>query len=68
MSIKSTIDCPDCGSPIYFESTLLISGQSFTCSNSNCGTSISLSSEETNVVANAFEKFEKIKHDALKQT
>ena len=67
MTVKSQIECPDCQSPIYMESTLLLAGHSFKCSNPNCGTTISLSLSETEKVSKAFQKFEKIREDAISQ-
>lgn len=67
MSVKTKIDCPDCQSPIYIESTLLLAGQSFKCSNPNCRTSISLSLSETEKVAQAFNQFENIRQNAVDQ-
>ncbi|MCG7535567.1 hypothetical protein [Pseudoalteromonas sp. OOF1S-7] len=44
MSIKSKIDCPQCGMPIHFESSLLQAGQAFCYANPSCGVTISLTS------------------------
>jgi len=67
MSVKTEINCPDCQSPIIIESSLLLAGQSFKCSNPKCHTSISLSLSETQKVAQAFNKFEEIRQDAVEQ-
>ena len=67
MSVKSQIACPDCGSPIYIESTLLLAGQSFNCTNEQCSVSISLSSSETQRVSDAYQKFEDIRDQAKAQ-
>lgn len=67
MTVKSQIECPDCRSPIYIESTLLLAGKSFKCSNQNCGTTISLSLSETEKVAQAFNKFQEIRESAIAQ-
>ncbi|MBQ4811473.1 hypothetical protein A7985_11420 [Pseudoalteromonas luteoviolacea] len=67
MSIKSKIDCPECTMPIYFESNLLLAGQSFSCSNPNCDVSIALTATDKEVVSNAFNKFEQIRESATTQ-
>ncbi len=68
MSVKTTVNCPDCGSPIYIESTLLLAGQRFSCSNEQCGTAISLSTEDTTKVENAYNEYENIRQQAVDQT
>lgn len=67
MSVKTEINCPDCHSLILIESTLLLGGQSFKCSNPNCHTSISLSLSEKDKVTQAFNKFENIRQNAVEQ-
>ncbi|KZN53064.1 hypothetical protein N474_22185 [Pseudoalteromonas luteoviolacea CPMOR-2] len=67
MSIKSKLDCPECNMPIYFESNLLLSGQSFSCSNPNCDVSIALTATDKDIVSNAFNKFEQIRNNATSQ-
>ncbi|BFM48712.1 hypothetical protein [Marinomonas sp. THO17] len=67
MSVKTEIKCPDCQSPIFIESNLLLAGQSFKCSNPNCHTSISLSLSETQKVAKAFNEFQQIRQNAVEQ-
>ncbi|MBQ4836915.1 MULTISPECIES: hypothetical protein [Pseudoalteromonas] len=67
MSIKSKLDCPECGAPIYFESNLLLTGQSFSCSNSHCDVSIALTATDKEVVSDAFSKFEQIRNTASSQ-
>lgn len=52
------IECPDCGSPIYFDVNQLIQGVSFKCS--NCKSSISLLSSSTNIVKETISKFEEL--------
>ena len=64
MSIKSKLDCPECNMPIFFESNLLLAGQSFSCSNPNCDVSIALTATDKQVVSDAFSKFEQIRSDA----
>jgi hypothetical protein len=67
MSVKIQINCPDCHSPIFMESMLLLTGQSFKCSNPECRTAISLSLSESEKVAQAFNKFEHIRENAVNQ-
>ncbi|GLQ73450.1 hypothetical protein, partial [Vibrio penaeicida] len=64
MSIKSKVDCPDCGMPIHFESSLLLSGQAFPCSNPACGVTLSLTGTDKAVVSDAFNKFETMRSNA----
>lgn len=66
MSFQSQIPCPDCGHLIYLETTLLVSGAKFTCSNSSCGVSISLSSEDRSTVANTLIKYQSLKDLTVK--
>lgn len=65
MSIQSTIQCPDCGSPIVIDSILLLSGHNFKCSNSQCGVSISLSQDDHQKVADAFQQYESLKQESI---
>lgn len=65
MSFQININCPDCGSPIPVESTLLIGGGSFSCPNQACGVSISLSSADIPKVAEAFDGVEQLRQQAL---
>ncbi|SHO58657.1 hypothetical protein VQ7734_04429 [Vibrio quintilis] len=67
MSIQSKIDCPDCGTPIHFESTLLLAGKKFSCPNPDCHTSISLAPSEVSTVSEAFGQFEKIRSTCIQQ-
>lgn len=67
MSVQSQITCPDCGSPIFIESTLLLAGKTFNCSNEQCSVAISLSSTETEKVSNAFQQFETMRDQAKAQ-
>ncbi|ALU45748.1 MULTISPECIES: hypothetical protein [Pseudoalteromonas] len=67
MSIKSKIDCPECGVPIHFESSLLLAGQAFSCSNPSCGVTISLTATDKEVVSDAFDKFEQMRNEATHQ-
>ena len=67
MSVQSQIACPDCGSPIVIESSLLLAGQSFSCSNEKCSVSISLAASETEKVSNAFQQFETMRDKAKAQ-
>ncbi len=67
MSISTQITCPDCQSPIYIESSLLVIGQSFKCSNKQCSTSISLAVSDLQKVTDAFTKFEEIRENAIDQ-
>ncbi|WP_199609095.1 hypothetical protein [Flocculibacter collagenilyticus] len=64
MSFTSTINCPGCGMPIIFDSQLLLSGSSFSCTNEACNVSISLSREDQNKVSSAFNKFESLKQES----
>lgn len=66
--MKTAINCPDCGSPIPVESTLLLAGQKFECPNPQCGTSIALSPADTDKVAAAISEFENLKEHALQQS
>lgn len=67
MSFQTSIQCPDCGSPVYIESTLLLSGQSFSCSNKDCDVSISLSASDMQKVSDTFDKYEGLKQQAVEQ-
>ena len=67
MSVQSVIPCPDCGSNIHIDSTLLLAGQSFKCTNEACTTSIALQPQEVAVVSEAIDKFETLKQDAMAQ-
>ena len=62
MSTNSTIKCPDCGSDIQIEVTLLLQGGRFRCNNANCNVSISLSSESETEATAAYEKLESLKN------
>lgn len=57
------IDCPICGSPIYFEINRLLRGESFSCP--NCQSAVSLSSSSTTTVERAMVELEKfsVKHN-----
>lgn len=52
------IDCPVCGSPIFFNVNNLLMGESFSCS--SCKSMISLSTSSTRVVEQAMIKYEKL--------
>lgn len=67
MSVKTSVSCPDCNSPIYIESTLLLSGQTFNCSNENCSVAISLGAGDQEKVANAFQQYEDMRENAIQQ-
>lgn len=68
MSFHHSIPCPDCGSDILIESTQLLSGGSFRCTNANCTVAISLDDPKSvSTVTSAFEKFEKLKEESLSQ-
>lgn len=67
MSVQSVISCPDCGSPIYIDSVLLLSGSSFKCTNNSCSVSISLDMSDKGVVEDAMTKFEEIKNASTQQ-
>jgi len=56
--MQSQIPCPDCGTPILFDTKLLIAGSQFQCP--NCPVSISLSSTSTSTVSNAMAEFEQV--------
>ncbi len=65
MGIQSTINCPDCGSAIYLDSILLLSGKSFQCSNEACGVAISLSAADVEMVSKAFKEYENLKQKSV---
>ena len=67
MSVHSQVACPDCGSPIFIESSLLLTGQSFKCSNEKCSVALSLDMSETDKVSKAYDEFENIRDQARSQ-
>ncbi len=68
MNFHHNINCPDCSHPIPIETTLLLAGQSFSCSNPQCHVSITLSSTEVDRVANAFDQLSSLREDAIKHS
>lgn len=68
MSIKSTVNCPDCGSPIYIESSLLLAGHKFSCTNPQCSVSIAISSSEIEKVSETYTSFQSMKESTIKQS
>jgi len=67
MSINTKINCPDCNTPIPIESSLLLAGHSFKCTNSGCSTAISLSFSESEKVAEAYKKMQGLREAAIDQ-
>ena len=67
MSVQSVIPCPDCGSNIHIDSTLLLAGQSFKCTNPNCTVSIAIQPQEVPTVSEAIDKFQELKQTALEK-
>lgn len=57
----SSIPCPVCGTKIPFEVNSLLTGQSFTCPNIECNSSIGLTPESTPIVEQTIEKLETLK-------
>ena len=68
MSIKSSITCPDCGTPIHIESSLLLAGHKFSCSNKECSVSISISTEDIEKVSRTYKDFEDMRDTAIRQS
>ncbi len=64
MSMTTTINCPNCNSQIAMDIPLLLSGTKFTCPNSQCQATISLSSADRPVLSDAIEKVSQLKRDA----
>ena len=54
------IACPQCGSNIYANPTLLFQGASFSCSNEVCDTTISIS-DNNNVPVNIHSQLKELK-------
>ena len=61
MSFQTNIPCPDCGSNILIDSTLLLSGEKFACTNEACSAVLSLDESSISQVKDAFEKYEDLK-------
>lgn len=68
MSFHHTIACPDCSHPIPIESTLLLTGQAFSCANPQCNVSISLAGTDMARVSSAFEQLAELRESALEQS
>ena len=58
---ETTIPCPECKSKIVISISLLLEGKSFTCSNLNCGATISLNIDSKSAVDDALNKFNQLK-------
>lgn len=67
MNFKTSVGCPDCGTPIEIESTLLLSGCKFNCANPTCNVAISLTDNDKGRVMRAFEQFAKVRSEAVEQ-
>lgn len=67
MSIQSVIPCPDCGSDIHMDSTLLLAGNSFSCVNEACKSSIAINPSEIAMVTEAINKFEELKKTSIEE-
>jgi len=62
--LDQSIDCPDCGTSIPFETYKLLSGTAFECP--GCGISIQIASASAASARDAFQQFEALKADMLK--
>lgn len=65
MSYQTSINCPDCNSPIYIQSDALLQGASFSCSNPQCSVAISLSTSDMSTVSSAINQFEDLRQEAV---
>ena len=61
MKDYNEIQCPNCGGKIIIDVKVLIGGGSFSCSNPNCGASISLSRSSHQAASNAMREFEQLR-------
>lgn len=59
------LDCPDCGTPIPYDTYGLLQGKKFACS--NCHLTLNLDPQSHESVKNAMEEFEHMKSSLLKQ-
>lgn len=59
------LNCPDCSTPIFFDTKKLLLGEKFSCS--ACGTSIGLDPKATETVKDSMQKFNDLKDAINKQ-
>lgn len=65
MKDHNEIQCPNCGGKILINTKLLLRGGSFSCTTTDCGASVSLSTSSFHVTNNAMKEFEMIKQTQL---
>jgi hypothetical protein len=62
---EQKLDCPDCSTPIPYDTYGFLQGKKFSCP--NCKLSIGLAAQSHDTVKDAMEEFENLKVNLLKQ-
>lgn len=62
---EQQLNCPDCNTPIPYDTYGLLQGKKFSCP--NCSLSLGLAPQSRDTVKDAMEEYENLKADLLKQ-